>query len=144
MTLANKVTFSREGAVVCRSREIVRQQLEPGEHLIKFVIGKMHVSLDTLGPIDVFAGIGTPWYCLALINSGLLLIGLDSLWKPIIVRRIEFSKIRTASCKNGWLTSRLRLDFHEDKPLDLEIVHSFQKQAQAIVSVFNKHWFDKS
>lgn len=138
LTFSRLPRLSREGAVLRHSREMVRRQLESGEHLIKFVIGKIHPSLGATAVERMFLGLSSPWYCLALTTSGLLLIGLDSLWRPMMTNRIPFSAITDASYMSKWLTGRLRLDLGEEQFLVLEVVRSFDRQAKIIASVFGK------
>jgi hypothetical protein len=121
------------------SREIARGQLQNDERIIKTFLGKKHASSGMIaltGPAAFFAA---SFYCVALTQSTLLLIELDFLMKPLSVKRIPFSNIVKAHFKTGWLnTDRIAFDFGDEKVLDLDVGHSFRKQAQATASVFDK------
>ena len=138
LTSSQPPRLSREGAVLRHSREMVRRQLESGEHLVKLAVGKIPPSLGATGVKKMFLGLSSPWYCFALTTSSLLLIGLDSLWRPNLVKRLPITAITDASYTPKWLTGQLRLELGDDQPLILEVVRSFDREAKAIASVFGK------
>ena len=121
------------------SREIARGQLQSGERIIKTFIGKKHVSpgQSALGASSTH--FAASWYCVALTQSMLTLIELDFLWKPLDVKRVPFSDVVKAHLQTGWLnTDKIILYFGDGTVLELDITRSFRKQAQAIVSIFDK------
>jgi len=114
------------------SREIAKTQLQNGEHIIKTFIGQKRVS-----PQKQSASFSANWYCLALTQSMLLLIELDSRQHPSSVKRIPLFQVISADFEKGWLhTDKISLNFGSDGILNLNVKHSLRNQTQALCSVF--------
>lgn len=121
------------------SREIAKSQLQGEERIIKTLIAKQHISSGMsflLGPAAYFS---SSWYNITLTQSNLLLIELTNNWKPLGIIRIPLSEKIQIRYKQGLLNyDMLNINYDQGKELNLYVSRSDRKQAQAIISVFNK------
>jgi hypothetical protein len=120
------------------SQNIARQHLQPREYLIRAIVGHTNLDLGNEGIKSLVEGISTSseqWYCVALTQSNLVLIKLDYYGKTLDVRRYPFSQIRNVLYRQISIAAELDVNFRTGDSMKLEVVPSFRKQAQDIVSV---------
>ena len=119
------------------AKRIALPNLSSGERLIKCFIGKEHVQevkKVIFGPIPELIGF---WYCLALTQTGVVLMKLDALMKCADTLRIPFEDIQMVQIKNGLTRDRFIMNFANHNPLDLDVVIAYRDQTRAVLYVLN-------
>ena len=114
------------------SREILRPELAPCEHLIKSVLGKVPVKMwaGALGFFDA------PFYCIGMTHIHLILVEMSYAMQPVHVTRIPLGEIKRVKL-TGRNERHLEVEWGEDGSLRVEVVRWYRHQARAIAATFS-------
>ncbi len=113
-------------------RETVRQQLDIGEHLIDAVFAQVLPSMGAHILVGAAATFSTKSYYVGLTEKTLIMLEQDFMGKPINVKRISLSDLKSSEYKKGLLTDSLELGFGNKKSMKLRITVRLRTQVQTI------------
>lgn len=121
------------------ARELASRQLDPGERLIKALVGK-NISAEVEGDPDGGPELSfhSPWYCVGLTQQTLVIVALDQRWQPIDVTRGDFRGGLETDYKKGWLSDELTIVIPGAEALSLEVSDRYRKQSRAIIEVVTR------
>lgn len=121
-----------------KMREIVRQQLNPGEHLVGAILAQTMPSMGAHILIGAVAAFSMRAYYIGLTENALIMIEQDFMGKPADVKRISLTDIKSSKLKKGWLTDSLVLGFGKKKSMELRITFRLREQTQVIFAGLQK------
>lgn len=130
--------LSANEKIAYKMREIVRHQLNIGEHLVGAIMAQTMPSMGSHLLIGAAAGFTMRMYYVGLTENTLIMIEQDFLGKPADLKRIPLTNIKSSKFDKGWLTDSLVLDFGEKKPMELRVTFRLREQTQLIFAGLQK------
>jgi hypothetical protein len=128
--------LAEDNAARQMAREVARAQLDPGERLIKALVGKnISEAGDETSQEDPSLAFLSPWYCVALTQVNLVIIALDNLWKPVDVTRGSFRGGVKTTYQKGWLSDEVTIAVPGAAELNLEVSDRYRKELLVIIEV---------
>jgi hypothetical protein len=127
-------SLTRSEKALHLSREILRSELAPREHLIKSVLGKVPVKIWSMwsGALGFF---NAPFYCVGMTHIHLILVEMSYLMQPVNVTRIPLGDIKQARL-TGRNERYLEVEWGEDDCLRIEVLRWYRHEARAIAATF--------
>jgi len=113
-----------------KAKEIVRQQLEIGEHVLDAIPASQMSALQGVGSYQL--------YYVGLLQDKLALVSTDFMGKPAGVERIDFSCIQNLTVKHGLLQDNLIISINSKKPITLKVTRRLRTHTANFVSTFTK------
>ena len=115
-----------------RIREIVRQQLNPGEELLETVFAQTVQSVGSMAVNGALTALKASQYYIGLTEESLIMIEVDSFGTPADIKRLPLTGIKSSKLKKRLLADDLILDFGEKKPMKLQVNAGFRNQTRAL------------
>jgi len=112
----------RKEKIVYKAKEVVRQQLNSGEHLEAAVWSQTMSVLRGMSSYKQFY--------VGLLTHHLIFIGLDFMGKPASVKRVSIEQLKEVRVKQGFVTDLLILSFGENKPMKLKVPRNFRTEME--------------
>lgn len=115
-----------------KMREIVRQQLNPGENLHEAIFAQSGGGVGTYAVHGALSALKMSQYYVGLTDDSLILIEQDNFGKHADIKRIQLTDIKSSKLKKRILTDDLMLDFGDKNILKLKVTSGLRNQTQAI------------
>ena len=114
-------------------REIVRQQLNPGENLHEAVVAQTGGGVGTYAVYGALSALKKiRQYNVGLTDDSLIMIEQDHFGKPVDINRIPLADIKSSELKKKLLTDNLTLDFGDKNLLKLQVTSGLRTHTLAM------------
>jgi predicted DNA-binding antitoxin AbrB/MazE fold protein len=133
--------LSRNQRAIYRTRELVRDQLSPDDHLVAAIDG--NYLAERKDGISIQFPMRTRF--IGLTEENLLLIDLDLLGDPMLVERLHLESVINAVFKKGIVTDTLKIDLKDGKKIEMKVSFQLREETILIVQELYKNrpvWFD--
>jgi hypothetical protein len=115
-----------------KTNEIVRQQLNPGERLVTSIFAKTTPTYGSHMLLGIYSFFTIKYFHVGLTENSLLLIEQDFFGKPMDIKRISKTTIKSCKFSKGLTIDQLKLEIVDKKPLNLTISFRLRKQTMEI------------
>jgi hypothetical protein len=113
-----------------KAKEIVRQQLDMGEHVLDAIPAFQMSALQGAGSYRL--------YYLGLLQDKLAFVNTDFMGKPAGTERIDFSSIQSITVKHGLLQDNLIISINPKKLIKLRVTRWLRIHTDNFASAFAK------
>jgi hypothetical protein len=115
-----------------RMREIVRQQLNPGENLLEAVFAQSGGRVGTYALYGAFSALKMSQYYVGLTDDSLILIEQDNFGNLADIQRIPLADLKSIKLNKRILYDDLMLDLGDKDLLKLQITSGLRDQTHGI------------